>query len=104
MIFIIGGVCQGKSEFAKSFGLPVFDNLEKSIKKWLENGDDIDAKINSILEEKSVIVCTEIGCGIVPLEKTDRIWREETGRTACKIAQRAEKVYKMEAGIPQQIK
>lgn len=105
MIFITGGKSQGKTEFAKTFGLNVIDDLEKIIKKWLLNGDDLTQKIEDLLkEENCVIVCCEIGCGIVPMDKFDRIYRETTGRSACQIAKVATQVYRMNCGIAQRIK
>ncbi len=124
MIFITGGMAQGKTAFAASFGLPVLDDLAQQIKAWLAQGMDVDSALNATLTRLSehtaqgstditsgdtatqdcVIVCDEIGCGIVPLAKEDRIWREVTGRTACHLAQQATAVYKLEAGIPIRLK
>ena len=46
----------------------------------------------------------EIGCGIIPLEKSERKWREITGRAGCIIAERAETVYRVCCGIATVIK
>lgn len=104
MIFITGGKCQGKTEFAKTFGMKVIADLEKTIKRWILMGEDIEAKTQELIDQDCVIVCTEIGCGIVPLEKDDRIYREVTGRVACQIAKQADEVYRLSCGIAQQIK
>ena len=45
------------------------------------------------------IVANELGCGIVPMETADRVWREKTGRLLCEIAGRADEVYTVTAGI-----
>ncbi|MFI3169502.1 MAG: bifunctional adenosylcobinamide kinase/adenosylcobinamide-phosphate guanylyltransferase [Faecalibacterium sp.] len=124
MIFITGGMAQGKTSFAASFGLPVLDNLAQQIKGWLAQGLDVDTALSAAraqlcertaqsdtdtvssdtAAQDCVIICDEIGCGIVPLAKEERIWREVTGRTACRLAQEATAVYKLEAGIPIRLK
>ncbi len=145
MIFITGGMAQGKSSFAASLGLPVIDDLEQRIKAWLAQGLDASAALEAELaafekahmaiapcsctdsqhgtiavsatqgtsttaaahrstQKNYTIVCAEIGCGIVPLAKEERIWREVTGRIACNLAAQADEVYKLEAGIAVRLK
>ncbi|WP_010168476.1 bifunctional adenosylcobinamide kinase/adenosylcobinamide-phosphate guanylyltransferase [Candidatus Epulonipiscium viviparus] len=105
MIFITGGICQGKTEFAKTFNLNIIDNFESLVREWINTSADIDAHIADILATPDlVVICTEIGCGIIPLDKQERQWREAVGRAACKLAAAATQVFKLEAGIPIQIK
>ncbi|OOB80426.1 MAG: hypothetical protein BEN19_05005 [Epulopiscium sp. Nuni2H_MBin003] len=105
MIFITGGKYQGKTEFAKTFGLEVVDNLEEQIKQWLQNDINIDIEVNQLLSKKDiVIVCDEVGCGIVPIEKSERIYREVVGRTACILAKHASAVYKVDCAIARRLK
>lgn len=51
-----------------------------------------------------IIICDEIGCGIVPLEKSDRDYRENVGRIMCRVVERAEHVERLICGIPQRLK
>ena len=51
-----------------------------------------------------VIVMDEVGSGIVPMEKADRLWREACGRCGCMIAARADRVIRLVCGIPTIIK
>ncbi len=117
MIFIIGGKSQGKSQWAETFETRVVDDLERKIWNWIqenlkyiEENKEIEQRIYErieqliALEKDSVIVCREVGCGIVPVEKTEALWREITGRSACMIAKAATEVYKVQAGIPEKIK
>lgn len=143
MIFITGGVAQGKTAFAQSFENPIIDNLDLKIKKCLETDleenlqlpqkeleekirleimewikVEIESTVKPSLEKTSidtlteeevweapvVIICREIGCGIVPMNKLDSVWREITGRSACFLAKKAKEVYKMELGIGVKIK
>ena len=52
----------------------------------------------------AVITCDEIGCGIVPIDKTDRLWREMTGDACQYLAARAAKVCRVVCGIPMVLK
>lgn len=54
--------------------------------------------------EELLIISDDIGNGIVPLEKEERIWREENGRILCRIAQEAAEVERIVCGIAQKIK
>lgn len=51
-----------------------------------------------------VIVTNELGCGVVPIEKTDRLWRETVGRICTFLAARADEVVRVTCGIGVKIK
>ena len=46
-----------------------------------------------------VIISNELGYGIVPIEKKDRIWRESVGRLCTCAAARADEVVRVVCGI-----
>ena len=46
----------------------------------------------------------EIGSGIVPLEPSDREWRDETGRVYTLLARQADTVERVWAGCVQRLK
>lgn len=50
------------------------------------------------------IISDEIGSGIVPFERRDRLWRDISGRILVKIARKSEKVVRIICGIPSWIK
>lgn len=52
----------------------------------------------------AVVVCDEIGMGVVPLEPEGRLWREAVGAAMCLLADRAERVTRVVCGIPVRIK
>ena len=54
--------------------------------------------------EALAVVCNELGCGVVPMERSDRAWREKTGRLLCELAKQAPEVYRVTAGIAVRIK
>ncbi len=51
-----------------------------------------------------IVVSNEVGMGIVPLAKLGRIFRDIAGRANQALAQAADEVYVMWAGLPQRIK
>lgn len=125
MIMIIGGQFQGKTSYALSLGIKKEDirsgsdisldvpcnivcisDFQIFIKRLCEGGLDPMKKTAELIEKNPdiVIISTEIGNGVIPIEKSDRIWRESTGRACCFLAANAEKVVRMVCGIPTIIK
>lgn len=125
MIFIIGGSYQGKTDFAvNKFGLSPDEITEGSAPydklisaKCIRHFEDFvsSAAVRNEdplkLTEKllsgtpdAIIIMTEIGCGIIPIEKSQRVYRELVGKTGCLIAGLAQKVIRITCGIPAVIK
>ena len=96
MILLIGGSYQGKTEYARENFKEkrILNGFHMIIKEMLENGSKID--LSKILENYDVVISDEIGNGIVPLDKFERIWRE--------IAKASDEVYRIYAGISVRIK
>lgn len=51
-----------------------------------------------------ILIGDEIGCGIIPLEPSEREYREIYGRMMCRIAQHAVRVTRIICGVHQVIK
>ena len=108
MVLVIGGVASGKRAYVRSLGYgehevarsiaspePVLYGLEER----LRSGDLAAHELDALLR-KDVVVCCEVGLGVVPMDARDRAWRERVGRTCCMLAQHASKVVRMVCGIP----
>ncbi len=52
----------------------------------------------------AAVIINEIGCGIIPLEKSERFYREQVGRAGCIIAAHCDTVLRVFCGIPEAIK
>ena len=52
----------------------------------------------------AVIIMDETGCGIVPVDRDERLIREATGRCGCMIARKSHTVVRVCCGIPTIIK
>ncbi len=112
MILIIGGMCQGKHDFCKR-EFPdgnIIDNYEERVREELDKGLDPLSEAQRCLDSiddtcsELIILMREVGSGVVPMDKSERVWREQTGRVSCLFAERADRVYRMLAGIPQRLK
>ena len=90
----------------EALSAPAIDEFHQTVRRLLADGGDAKAFARRLLKENpdAVIVCDEIGLGIVPLDRFERVWREETGRALCILAEAAERVTRVYCGIPQVIK
>ena len=63
-------------------------------------------RVDMLLKEnpKLMIICDEVGSGIVPMERSERDYREAVGRVLCLLARRAKSVERVVAGMPVIIK
>ena len=120
---ILGGSFQGKLSFALQLtGLspdnvadggspndwlekPILNGIHRGIRQLLLEESDPYTIVDKILDKNpnAVILCDEIGCGIVPLDPKEREYREVTGRICCMLAKQAQRVIRVQCGIPQVI-
>ncbi len=85
---------------------PVVYNLHLLIRRLMEVGRDPADFITQLVEQNPdlCIVTDEVGCGVVPVDPFQRQWRETTGRICCRLAQQAQRVDRVYAGVPVTIK
>ncbi|MCR5073242.1 MAG: bifunctional adenosylcobinamide kinase/adenosylcobinamide-phosphate guanylyltransferase [Clostridiales bacterium] len=113
MILVLGGIGAGKKEYVRSLGYadadftsdpderkPVFGGLDAYLR---ENPIDTDKLFHTLLK-KEVVICAEVGSGVIPLERAERAYRETVGRLCVILAQEASAVVRVVAGIPVVIK
>lgn len=121
-VLIIGGKYQGKTDLAKRLfnltdddfinGCNLTDNNIKSAKaisdlqEYTKKIDSLNFDLHSFVNslKDKIIICTELGCGVVPMQKELDDWREITGRICCEIASISDVVIRVTAGLPQIIK
>lgn len=122
MIFVIGPLFSGKQDYImQALGWSETDFLEKAVRdvqnlaaeaaEAVETShsplDDLQEKLRSLadrLSQKEVVIATETGCGVIPLDPLERRNREAAGRLSCLLAERAETVVRICCGIPQVLK
>ena len=131
MILIIGGFAQGKLHYVKQryvhcedgrevtvldgtralpagtgAGQVIVNHLHRYIREQLRQGTDPEAMIENFGKEHPdcILICDEIGNGIVPMEAEERTDSERTGRILEQLAAQADVVVRVVCGIGQKIK
>ena len=113
MVLILGGFGAGKRSYARALGYtdaqmnadpasdaPVLTALEETVRNDPESAE----ALLPLLRKKQLVLCCEVGSGVVPMEKRDRAYREAVGRLCCALAGEADSVVRIVAGIPQLLK
>ena len=131
MKLIIGGYAQGKFEYVmQQMGkrpvvvydgeLPKFteemesmkekvvivDHFHRWVKKQVEVCGKVEEEVMAFVDNfpDCIVICDEIGNGIVPIDPLEREYREQTGRILILLAKKAEEVERVICGIGQRIK
>ena len=124
MRIITGGAFQGKRTFAEKLypgvewtdgGRCALDEIRtcravygfhEFVKRWLKQGKSWEELASLMLEENRdlILICDEIGCGLVPVDAFEREYRESTGRIMNALAEQAERVDRVVCGIGRRIK
>ncbi len=112
MILVIGAAASGKRDYVRSLGYreedisadlaggPVLAELQD-----LVSADPMAAEgLLPRLLEKEVVICNEVGSGVIPMSFHDRMSREQTGRLCVQLARRAKRVVRLVCGIPTVLK
>lgn len=107
MIFVTGPLYAGKREYIRqTLGL----SQEEFCKRAVWDVQDLAADAADLsalaeqLSQKEIIIATEIGGGVVPIDPKERNAREAAGRLSCMLAQRAETVIRVYCGLGQILK
>lgn len=131
MYLVIGGSYQGKLDWAlREFalareqvadgaaldwqgglaaalsGAAVLDDLEVLLARMQQAGlaqQEIMAQMADMPEDM-IVICDEVGGGLVPLDAAGRAYREIVGRVCCELAARARGVVRIYCGLPQVLK
>ena len=106
MIFITGPLYAGKESYIRqALGWKEEEFAARAVRdvQNLVPCDDLE-KLAGKLAMREVVISTEIGGGLVPIDPLERKKREEAGRLACLLAARAETVIRVCCGIPQLLK
>ena len=124
MELIIGGAYQGKLTYAVkkynlsqsdlcdlNYGFPsggyrCYYHFERLTRAAADEGISAAELVNALLPyiKNSVIISREIGCGIVPTDKTERLYRELHGEAIRLLAETADSVTRIFLGLPEVLK
>ena len=119
MRLVIGGAYQGKyryagqiasegTEWADGALCPLdrigscgaIDHFHLFIRRWMQSGRSPKDLTDQILRENRdlLIVCDEVGCGLVPTDAFEREYREAAGRICTELAKHADEVHRVTCG------
>ena len=118
MTLIIGGIGQGKLDYAKRIlhltDEDVAQNPEDAQQKpvvaelsqWIRTHEDARELLDLLIVKNPnvVLICNEVGCGVVPMSTEERQWREHVGRICTYLATKAKCVERIFCGIPMVLK
>jgi adenosyl cobinamide kinase/adenosyl cobinamide phosphate guanylyltransferase len=114
MVLVIGGLASGKRAYVKqAFGFSDGDMADAvldtrpvvfNVQDIVFSGAHPYPVLLETLLEKQVVICNEVGSGVVPIDKAERAAREAAGRLCVALAEKAEKVIRLYSGIPSIIK
>lgn len=114
MILVVGGIGSGKRSYARSLGYAPADmssDVGDGCPVLLDAQDlvrdatvDVPELATRVTATKQVVLCQEVGSGIVPIDADERAWRERVGALSRELASRADAVVRMSCGIPQHLK
>ena len=106
MILVTGPLFAGKREYIRSaLGLSEEEFRTRAV--WdvqeLALTEDCEALADRFAG-KEIVIITETGGGLIPMDPEARAKREAAGRLACLLAQRANTVIRVCCGLPQLLK
>lgn len=124
MKFVTGGAHQGKREYAEKLypsaewtdgaacslsellSCEAVDHFHLFVRRWIRNGRTTQELTRVILDRNRdlIIVCDEIGCGLVPMDAFERKYREDTGRICTELVKYADEVYRVVCGVGMKMK
>jgi adenosyl cobinamide kinase/adenosyl cobinamide phosphate guanylyltransferase len=113
MILIVGGYASGKRTYVQeTYGYgredmadgmlnsrPVLFNLQNLVAGESEEASE-GADLLGELLKKEIVICNEVGSGVIPVDQRERDMREATGRLCIALAREAKKVIRIVCGLP----
>lgn len=103
MIFITGPLCSGKRTFAQTLPGRALADVQQ-LAADAADCEALERLADRLASEYEILIATEVGGGVVPMDARQRADREAAGRLACLLAARAECVVQMFCGIPTVLK
>lgn len=125
MILVFGGAYQGKLDYVREnygsdktvfqctesttvmdFSCDIVNSLHLLVLAQLRNGVNPEEyfKENMTVLQSKIIVCDDISCGVVPVDREMRLWRETTGRVMNTLARHSNEVVRVFCGLGVKLK
>ena len=108
MIFVTGPLFAGKQEYIMdTLGWAEADFDAFAVRDVQDLAAELTAEQLPALADRlaeKVVIATEVGGGVVPVDPAERREREAAGRLACLLAARADTVIRVCCGLPRFLK
>ena len=126
MTLVFGGAYQGKLAYvlerfnlteedvyrcgADDVSAPGRQKVVYGIDQWIlalvKAELDVAAPVQRLIEQNAdgIVICTDISCGVVPIDETLRTWREAVGRSLAALSLASDEVIRLYCGIPARLK
>lgn len=107
MIFVTGPLMAGKRTYIRAaLGLSPEEFARRAVwdvQALAAEAPDLNA-LAEALSAREIVIATEVGGGLVPMDPAERAAREAAGRLSCLLAERADTVVRVCCGLPQVLK
>ncbi len=107
MVLITGPLYSGKRDYACQLLGCAREELAAhavwDVQKLAAGRDDLSSLADELARHE-VVIATEVGGGVIPVDAEERMAREAAGRLSCLLAQRAERVIRVFCGLPMELK
>lgn len=107
MMFVTGPLFAGKREFVREVMGWTEEDLTRSavwdVQELALAAENLEELAHALVEHP-VVIATEVGGGVVPVDPAQRAGREAAGRLACLLAKEADTVVRVCCGLPQILK
>lgn len=87
-------------------GYKIINHFHEFIRNYVDKPEEVNGFAEMLVRTRDdiIIITDQVGCGIVPLDRTEREWRELHGRVMCRLASNAKHVERIICGTGQVIK
>ena len=107
MIFVTGPLYAGKKEYIQDLlgwdAQAFAENAVWDVQELVTGEKSVEDLVRELLVYQ-VVIATEVGGGVVPVDSKERKMREDAGRLSCLLAAQADTVIRVCCGLPQILK
>ena len=104
-----GQIQEARKEAGSEEKTLIINHFHHVVKRELAENrtpEELEVDVMEFVEKhpEVILICDEIGNGIVPVDAFERFYREQTGRILIRLAQKSDEVVRVLCGIGQRIK